>query len=187
MTAAPDQPTAPSAFDLVRAFADGLWAGVTASPLTMAIAAVFAVLMAVRVVQAVAHPVDRRDPVRRFSRYDKATILMRAGGRCEHHGLVFGRCKQTERLEADHVHPHSRGGQTAVANGQALCRHHNRAKRASVPYRWQLRRLERRREQYFPPSVPRSVTRYAPRRLRTKKSAKTAPHVTGRTDIDQAG
>lgn len=164
MTAAPAPPSEPSAFDIARSFADGLWAGITASPFTMAMAAVFAVLLAVRFVQAVAHPAGRRDPVRTFNRYDKATILMRAGGRCEHHGLLFGRCRQTERLEADHVHPHSRGGQTALANGQALCRHHNRAKRASVPYRWQLRRLERRRAGYFPPGVPASVTRYAPRK-----------------------
>jgi hypothetical protein len=165
----------PSGLTLARAFADGLWLAITASPLSMAVAALLAVLMTVRVVQAVAHPVGRRDPIRRFSQYDKATILARAGGRCEHHGLIFGRCRQTERLEADHVHPHSRGGQTAVANGQALCRRHNRAKRATVPFRWQLRALERRREQYFPPAVPRSVTRYAPRKPRAKKRPSAIP------------
>lgn len=100
------------------------------------------------------------DPSRRagrrelFSRVDEATILARAGGRCEHHYLLFGLCRETANLEADHIHPHSRGGQTAVANGQALCRTHNRSKRATVPNAWQLRSLERRRATYYPLGVP---------------------------------
>ena len=57
-----------------------------------------------------------RDPVRCFSRSDKALLLAWSGHRCEHHGL-FGRCEATERLEADHIHPHSRGGWTRVSNG----------------------------------------------------------------------
>jgi len=51
----------------------------------------------------------RKDPNRRFSRSDRSFILSRAGQRCEHHALV-GRCRATKNLEADHIHPHSRGG-----------------------------------------------------------------------------
>jgi hypothetical protein len=46
-----------------------------------------------------------RASTRRFSRAQKATILARAGGRCEHHAWILGRCNVTEALEADHVHP----------------------------------------------------------------------------------
>jgi 5-methylcytosine-specific restriction endonuclease McrA len=88
--------------------------------------------------------------------------LAHAGHRCEHHAPLLGRCRQTERLEADHIHPWSRGGQTAVANGQALCRRHNREKRAAVPFGRQLRSLEKRRAEYYPPGVSGAVTRHAP-------------------------
>ena len=73
----------------------------------------------------------RRDPVRLFSRLDKALILGRASGRCEHHAAIFGRCKVTDKLEADHIHPHSRGGRTVISNGQALCHRHNQQKLAA--------------------------------------------------------
>ena len=103
------------------------------------------------------------DPERRFSRAEKAEILRRAGGRCEHHHMLYGRCGEQIRLEADHVHPHSRGGWTHVANGQALCRRHNKAKWASVPTNGELRRLARRRTSYVPPGVPVQVVRRAPK------------------------
>ena len=106
-----------------------------------------------------------RDAVRRFSARDRAAVFLRAGGRCEHFGL-FGRCRATTQLEADHVHPHSRGGWTNVANGQALFRAHNRAKRARVPYSWQLKRLEKRRGAYFPPGVPGTVARHERHQLK---------------------
>ncbi|HJQ43731.1 MAG TPA: HNH endonuclease signature motif containing protein [Jatrophihabitantaceae bacterium] len=117
----------------------------------------------VRFAREIIHPRSRRDPVRRFCRADKAVILARAGNRCEHHGWLFGRCRATDRLEADHVHPHSRGGQTAIANGQALCRRHNREKRASVPFNRSLRTLAKRRAGYFPPAHDPTVVRYARR------------------------
>jgi hypothetical protein len=105
----------------------------------------------------------RRDPDRLFSRADKAVVLARAGHQCEHHGLL-GRCDAREALQADHVHPYSRGGWTAPANGQALCKRHNREKSARVPWGWQLRRLARRRAGYFPPGQPTAITRTRPRR-----------------------
>ncbi|MGH3118060.1 MAG: HNH endonuclease [Actinomycetes bacterium] len=135
----------------------------------------FLFVSAVRTVHAVVYPGNHRDPVRRFSRQDKMIIVSRAGGRCEHHGWLTGRCKRTEGLEADHVHPHSRGGQTAVANGQALCRPHNQAKRANIPFNWQLRAIERRRATYFPSGVPGMVTRRAGRTRPSRRPASGAP------------
>ncbi len=115
-------------------------------------------------VRAVVHGRHPRDPVRRFSRADRRTVLDRAGHRCEHHPLLGERCRATEDLQADHVHPHSRGGATAVENAQALCRRHNKQKSARVPWDWELRRLARRRAAYFPPGVPTAVVR-RPQRL----------------------
>jgi 5-methylcytosine-specific restriction endonuclease McrA len=119
----------------------------------------FVVLLLVRLVHAVAHPSTNRDPVRRFSRRDKAELLRRAGGRCERHGWLTGRCRSIEQLEADHVHPHSRGGWTDLRNGQVLCHRHNRAKRASIPFGWQLRRIAKHRTAYYPPNVPTMIVR----------------------------
>jgi 5-methylcytosine-specific restriction endonuclease McrA len=34
--------------------------------------------------------------------------------------------------EADHVVPHSKGGQTSLDNAQLLCRYHNRSKGAQI-------------------------------------------------------
>lgn len=90
-----------------------------------------------------------RIPVRRETRVDgsegrkRAVIISRAGGRCEFHGLIGGRCRQTESLHADHVHPRSRGGSSSVSNAQALCSRHNKQKAARIPYQWELRRLEK--------------------------------------------
>jgi hypothetical protein len=136
----------------------GLWAAATSSPLAAAFAIVAIAIAVTGFVRAILHGGNPRDPIRRFNRADKALILAWAGGRCEQDGL-FGRCRQTEGLEADHVHPWSRGGQTAIANGQALCRRHNRDKRAAVPYGWQLRALEKRRATYYPPGASRTVVR----------------------------
>jgi len=74
--------------------------------------------------------------------------MRQAGGRCEHHTLLGERCRATQRLEADHLRPWSRGGRTDVANGQILCHRHNRAKNASVPSRRAVHRLGTRRAGY---------------------------------------
>jgi hypothetical protein len=102
-----------------------------------------------------------RDPVRRFGGMDRAAILLRSGGRCEQYGLLFGRCKQTEKLHADYVRPHSKGGSTTVANGQVLCSRHNKQKAARIPFDWELRRLEKKRSSYFPAVVSGAVVRRA--------------------------
>ena len=149
----------------------GVWMGVTSSPWIAAGFCCFVVLTGVQMVHSIRYPAGVRDPVRRFSRSEKAAILARAGQRCEHHGWLFGRCKVTAGLEADHVHPHSRGGWTNVANGQALCRTHNRDKRADIPYNWQLRSLEKRRAGYFPTDLPAAVVRTAPSRRSGRRPA----------------
>lgn len=100
-----------------------------------------------------------RDPVRRFPSQARRVITDRAGNRCEHHFLWMLRCPTTTNLEADHVHPHSRGGSTTVGNGQALCRSHNRSKGARVPFTWELRLLERRRGRYAPAGADVRVRR----------------------------
>ncbi|WP_062310222.1 HNH endonuclease [Demequina rhizosphaerae] len=92
----------------------------------------------------------RRDPWRGFKYGARATVLERAGGRCEG-GLLFGwgRCPAVA-AEADHVFPHSKGGPTVVSNGQALCKDHNRRKRDMTPPWWYVLALEKRRRAYFP-------------------------------------
>jgi hypothetical protein len=46
-----------------------------------------------------------KDPQRRFSGSERAVIMARAGGRCEFHGPLGGRCRQTERLHAEECAP----------------------------------------------------------------------------------
>lgn len=147
--------------------AQGLVNAASTSPLVAVLFALVAVSIVVRVVRAALYLGWRRDPVRLFTRTDKAAILARAGHRCEKHVFLLGRCRAVEKLEADHVHPWSRGGQTALPNAQALCQQHNRKKRASIPFGWQLRRLDRRRAAYFPPGVPTTLDRRAQRAPRS--------------------
>ena len=110
-------------------------------------------------VRTAAHGRHPRDPQRLFVGADRATLLARAGRRCEHHSFLSGRCATTDRLQADHVHPHSRGGATSVANGQVLCGRHNAHKANRIPWAWELDRLARRRQAYFPPDTPTTVVR----------------------------
>jgi len=92
----------------------------------------------------------QKDTQRMFDGDQRARIHSRAGGRCEHKSLLWFRCK-AKGTQADHIYPHSRGGATSLANGQSLCGFHNRRKSASIPSRFYLWRLERRRRKYFPP------------------------------------
>jgi 5-methylcytosine-specific restriction endonuclease McrA len=163
MSATPaPSPTIGNPGDLVSVV-HGLWSGVTSSPIVTVSVVALAVVAGVRLIRQLRWGGTARDPVRRFNRAERAVIKRRAGERCEHHGWLFGRCRATQNLEADHVHPHSRGGQTLVANGQALCRRHNRLKSARVPFGWELRRLGKRRQAYFPPGELAAVTRRASR------------------------
>lgn len=160
-TPSPTAPVGPSA--IVHEVWTGIWHTATSSPLVGILFALVVAGAIVRFGRSIIHGGYSGDPLRRFSRTEKAEILRRAGGRCEHHGWLCGRCRAIDGLEADHVHPWSRGGQTAVANGQALCKRHNREKRASIPYGWKLRAIEKRRASYFPLGVSGAVVRRAGR------------------------
>jgi hypothetical protein len=144
----------------------GMWQAATSSPWVGAVFCLFIVSVMARIYRAIRWaPIAAagRDPTRGFGRADRALVLSRAGGRCERHGLLFGRCPETERLHADHVHPHSKGGSTTVANGQALCSRHNKQKAARIPFNWELRRLEKKRASYFRAGVSGAVVRRASR------------------------
>jgi len=96
---------------------DGMWLAATSSPWVGAVFCLLIVSVMARVYRAVRWaPIAAAglDPLRRFIGVDRAAILSRAGNRCERHSLLFGRCKETEKLHADHVHPHSKGGSTTV-------------------------------------------------------------------------
>jgi hypothetical protein len=145
----------------------GIWLGATSSPWTGAVLVQFAVMVMgrlYRVIRWAPIALAGRDPVRRFGRGERASLFAHAGTRCERHGLLSARCKETEKLHADHVHPHSKGGSTTVGNGQVLCSRHNKRKAARIPFNWQLRRLKTQRGSYFPAGVSGAVVRRASRR-----------------------
>lgn len=88
-----------------------------------------------------------RDPQRLFTWEQKKALIQQAGGRCEHKPPLWFRCEGRAE-QADHIWPWSKGGPTELANGQMLCRAHNRAKSNLLPtflYRW---RLKQRRLRY---------------------------------------
>lgn len=92
----------------------------------------------------------RRDPWRGFKYDVRRVVLSRAGRRCEAAAfLAWGRCPQAAD-QVDHIYPWSKGGATAVSNGQALCAHHNRSKGNRTPAWWYVLSLERRRRSYVP-------------------------------------
>ena len=69
-----------------------------------------------------------KDTKRVFDRKQRIVIWRNDGEKCR-----ACRTKITfEKMEADHVIPHSRGGQTVVENGQALCAPCNKKKATKV-------------------------------------------------------
>ena len=152
--------TVPSAF----------WRAATSSPWIIGLLALAGLMLVAQLVHALVVGPIVKDESRRFSHSQKKILLERAGKRCEHHGWLFGRCRQTTSLEADHVHPHSKGGWTRLENGQILCRHHNKLKRANVPWEYELRAIEKRRRAYYPDGVSGTVVRKA---ARTKRRTST--------------
>jgi hypothetical protein len=151
-----------AAGDLVGEVLRSALAEVLSTPWLVGLLVLLAIGKLVQLGRAVVHGGHGRDPRRTFSRAEKVALLERAGHRCEHHSWLLGRWRETRALQADHVHPHSRGGATDVANGQALCRRHNRRKAARVPWGWELARLERRRHAYFHPGSVAAVVRHGP-------------------------
>ncbi|WP_414696532.1 HNH endonuclease [Pengzhenrongella sp.] len=160
---APQAAPAPNPLEQVaNSMIQGMWLGVTSTPLSMLVASLLALVVVVRIYRVLRWAplmAAGRDPIRRYTGADRAAVLFRAGMRCERDGLLSGRCNQTEQLHADHIHPHSKGGTTTVANGQALCSRHNKQKAARIPFNWELRRLERRRAAYSPAGMSVAVIR----------------------------
>ncbi len=77
-----------------------------------------------------------KDGQRMFSEEERIAIYLRDNGLCQI-CLAEGMPNREARVawsefEADHVLPHSCGGQTLIENGQVLCRTHNRQKGAST-------------------------------------------------------
>lgn len=71
-----------------------------------------------------------KDPRRLFTRRQKAVLFLAAEGQCSECGTELA-----PGWHSDHVSPHSRGGATALPNGQALCPRCNREKGAELIYR----------------------------------------------------
>ncbi len=65
-----------------------------------------------------------------FNSAERAALYLAADGRCTECGAEL-----EPGWHADHITPHTRGGATDVANGQALCPRCNREKGARVGYR----------------------------------------------------
>jgi hypothetical protein len=82
------------------------------------------------------HEMKTKDERRGFSEAERIRIYRRDQGLCQQ-CLEEGKPEKEARVswsgyEADHVLPHSRGGQTTVDNGRVLCQYHNRSKGARV-------------------------------------------------------
>ena len=76
-----------------------------------------------------------KDSRRSFSESERIAIYFKDRKRCQmclEEGKPDRECiVPWSEFEADHVLPHSKGGQTLIENGQVLCREHNRLKGAS--------------------------------------------------------
>ncbi len=80
------------------------------------------------VLDAQSRPIDVSYTSRGFPPDIKQILLVLARGRCSTRG-----CDAPYRwLQADHVHPHSKGGPTSLANGQVLCGPDNKWKNDHV-------------------------------------------------------
>ena len=71
------------------------------------------------------HVIEASVASRTFPPWMKHLLLIQARGRCRAPGCDA----PFAWLQADHVHPHSRGGPTNLTNGQMLCGPHNNWKR----------------------------------------------------------
>ena len=82
------------------------------------------------------HEILTKDPRRAFSEAERIAIYMHDRKRCQmclEEGKPDRECiVPWNEFEADHVLPHSKGGQTLIENGQVLCREHNREKGAAI-------------------------------------------------------
>lgn len=124
----------------------GLWIAVGMS-------AAFVVMLLVVAIMLRTSDVRRRDPQRRFTRYQRREGMLRAGGICELESGYGRRCSRAAE-HGDHFYPWSKGGATSLRNFVAACSHCNRHKNASIPSPGLLTRLERRRASGTGMAVP---------------------------------
>ncbi len=86
--------------------------------------------------QAKGHELIAKDTRRAFSEAERIAIYRKGNGRCQMctaEGKPDRECiVPWSEYDADHVVPHSRGGQTSADNAQVLCRYHNQHKGATV-------------------------------------------------------
>ena len=68
-----------------------------------------------------------KDPRRAFTTDERIVIWQRANETCQ----ICGKKIEFDQMDADHITPHSNGGQTTIDNGQALCRQCNASKGAT--------------------------------------------------------
>ncbi len=73
--------------------------------------------------QATEEP-DHVPEFRFFNKKQRQVLLALARGKCG----IAGCNNPYAWLQMDHIHPHSRGGQTLLPNGKPLCQPHNKAK-----------------------------------------------------------
>jgi hypothetical protein len=144
--AGPNQPT-----NILGTILSSVWHAFTSSPAGIIGLVLVVLMMLVSVCRAIVGadkpiPGERRS----FSSVERVEILRRAGNRCERWGLLSGRCRETTKLHADHVHPYARGGATSMSNAAALCSRHNKIKNANVPTNFGLRQMEKHRAGYLP-------------------------------------
>lgn len=81
------------------------------------------------VLDARSRVIDTAANARSFPPWMKHLLLIQARGRCQAPGCDA----PLPWLQADHIHPHTRGGPTRLDNGQILCDPHNKHKRDHPP------------------------------------------------------
>ena len=77
-----------------------------------------------------------KDEKRAFTELERLIIYRKGKGLCQA-CLREGKPEKEAKVgwskyQADHVLPHSKGGQTILDNGELLCRDHNQSKGAKV-------------------------------------------------------
>src|SRR5690606_188389 len=70
-------------------------------------------------------PCSHRNETRYIPQTEKAKVLERAKGQCEHHNNKGNRCTNTKNLQFEHIKPYATGGSNTHSNLKLYCRSHN--------------------------------------------------------------
>lgn len=85
----------------------------------------------------------RNNPPPPDGRYKKIPIPQELRMRVfERDGFVCRNCGSTTKLQVDHIHPESRGGETVLENLQILCKSCNLKKGTKLPNEWEATKHE---------------------------------------------